>query len=108
MEITYNKKWISHLGIMASALSSVHSFSPIHNQKQIKRCIDEIESCKQSILNAIKENNTSPGEIADLNSMKSLIKSVIDELKDQKLPEWIIDYFAFFESSFSSFCDTFN
>ena len=26
MEITYNKKWISHLGIMASALSSVHSF----------------------------------------------------------------------------------
>ena len=108
MEITYNKKWISHLGIMASALSSVHSFYPIQNQKQINRCIDEMESCKQLILNAIKENNTSSGEIVDLNSMKSLIKSVIVELKDQKLPEWIIEYFTFFENSFSSFCDTFN
>ena len=108
MEITYNKKWISHLGIMASALSSVHSFPPIHNQNQINRCIDEMESCKKLILNAIKENNTSPGEIADLNSMKSLIKTVIDELKDQKLPEWTKDYFTFFENSFSSFCDTFN
>ena len=63
---------------------------------------------KQLMLNAIKENNTLSGEIADLNSMKSLIKTVIDELKDQKLPEWTKDYFTFFENSFSSFCDTFN
>ena len=67
-----------------------------------------MESCKQLILNAIKENNTLSGEIANLNSMKSLIKTVIDELKDQKLPEWTKDYFTFFENSFSSFCDTFN
>ncbi len=106
--ITYNKKWISYLGIMASALSTVHAFSHLSNQSQINRCINEAESCKQSIQDAIKENNTSPGEIADLESMKSLIKTVIDELKDQKLPVWIEDYFTFFENSFLSFCEIFN